>query len=80
MQANIFIIFWIGTNNQNAKITSFKSYCGGLVAPVSDNNPWHYKISWNPRNIVLAGKDGADYLKNGEVVHENYNELFKMLN
>jgi saccharopine dehydrogenase-like NADP-dependent oxidoreductase len=63
--------------NENAKITSFKSYCGGLVAPKSDNNPWHYKISWNPRNIVLAGKDGADYLKNGVFVHENYRELFR---
>src|SRR4029078_294109 len=42
-------------------ITSFKSHCGGLIAPESDNNPWHYKISWNPRNIVLAGKAGAHY-------------------
>ncbi|MEP7110502.1 MAG: saccharopine dehydrogenase C-terminal domain-containing protein, partial [Ferruginibacter sp.] len=30
-------------------VTSFKSHCGGLVAPESDDNPWHYKISWNPR-------------------------------
>jgi saccharopine dehydrogenase-like NADP-dependent oxidoreductase len=30
-------------------IRSFKSHCGGLVAPESDDNPWHYKISWNPR-------------------------------
>src|SRR5215467_3893045 len=44
---------------QGGTITSFKSHCGGLVAPESDDNPWHYKISWNPRNIVLAGKDGA---------------------
>jgi len=36
-------------------ITSFKSYCGGLIAPESDTNPWHYKFSWNPKNIVTAG-------------------------
>jgi saccharopine dehydrogenase-like NADP-dependent oxidoreductase len=42
--------------SQGGNITSFISHCGGLVAPESDDNPWHYKISWNPRNIVLAGK------------------------
>jgi len=46
-------------------ITSFKSHCGGLVAPESDDNPWHYKISWNPRNVVMAGKDGAMYKEDG---------------
>ena len=49
-------------------ITSFKSHCGGLVAPESDDNPWHYKISWNPRNIVMAGQAGAAYKENGQVV------------
>ena len=37
-------------------MVSFASYCGGLVAPASDDNPWHYKLSWNPRNVVLAGQ------------------------
>ena len=41
------------------RITSFKSHCGGLVDPGSDNNPWRYKISWNPRNVIMAGKSGA---------------------
>jgi saccharopine dehydrogenase-like NADP-dependent oxidoreductase len=58
------------------KITSFKSHCGGLVAPESDDNPWHYKISWNPRNIILAGKAGAHYKENGEEIRLKYEELF----
>jgi saccharopine dehydrogenase-like NADP-dependent oxidoreductase len=58
------------------KITSFKSHCGGLVAPESDDNPWHYKISWNPRNVVMAGKAGAEYLSNGKKVIERYEKLF----
>ena len=58
------------------EIVSFKSHCGGLVAPESDDNPWHYKISWNPRNVVLAGKAGAIYLDNGEVINESYEDLF----
>ena len=57
-------------------IHSFKSHCGGLVAPESDDNPWHYKISWNPRNIVLAGKAGAHYRENGEEKKVPYHELF----
>lgn len=57
-------------------ITSFKSHCGGLVAPESDDNPWHYKISWNPRNIIMAGKAGAHYIENGEEKKIPYQELF----
>jgi saccharopine dehydrogenase-like NADP-dependent oxidoreductase len=57
-------------------ITSFKSHCGGLIAPESDDNPWHYKISWNPRNIVMAGKAGAVYKKNNQVIKKNYQEIF----
>jgi saccharopine dehydrogenase-like NADP-dependent oxidoreductase len=58
------------------KVISFKSHCGGLVAPESDNNPWHYKISWNPRNILLAGKSGAHYRENGEEKKMKHEELF----
>lgn len=45
-------------------ITSFKSFCGGLVAPEFDDNPWNYKFTWNPRNVVLAGQATAKYLEN----------------
>ena len=63
-------------HEKGGKITSFKSHCGGLIAPESDNNPWHYKISWNPRNIILAGKAGAIYLEDGATVTKNYPEMF----
>jgi saccharopine dehydrogenase-like NADP-dependent oxidoreductase len=63
-------------NHEGGKITSFQSHCGGLVAPESDDNPWHYKISWNPRNIVLAGKAGAHYIENGHEIKLNHQELF----
>jgi saccharopine dehydrogenase-like NADP-dependent oxidoreductase len=58
------------------RIHSFHSHTGGLVAPESDDNPWHYKISWNPRNVVLAGSAGARYRENGGVVTRRYNDLF----
>lgn len=59
-----------------ADIFSFKSYCGGLIAPESDTNPWHYKISWNPANIINAGKSGAHYILNGFDHHIPYERLF----
>lgn len=62
---------------KGGSITSFKSHCGGLVAPESDNNPWHYKISWNPRNIVMAGSAGAVYKLNDQIIQKPYNRVFE---
>src|SRR4029079_16573087 len=62
--------------SKNGRIISFQSHCGGLVAPESDDNPWRYKISWNPRSVVLAGKSGAHYKENGEEKMLPYEELF----
>jgi saccharopine dehydrogenase-like NADP-dependent oxidoreductase len=61
---------------EGGRITAFRSHCGGLVAPENDDNPWHYKISWNPRNVVLAGKAGAIYKESGKEVEVSYEELF----
>lgn len=61
---------------EGARIQSFYSHCGGLVAPESDDNPWRYKISWNPRNVVLAGKSGAIYKEGGKEKTMEYPNLF----
>ncbi|AUS05641.1 saccharopine dehydrogenase family protein [Pseudotamlana carrageenivorans] len=61
-----------------SEIFAFESYAGGLIAPESDNNPWRYKFTWNPRNVVLAGQYGtAKYLKEGSYKYIHYNQLFK---
>ncbi len=61
---------------KGGQITGFKSHCGGLIAAESDTNPWHYKISWNPRNIILAGKTGALYIESGKKKMLEYNSIF----
>lgn len=63
------------------KITGFKSYCGGLVADEDDgNNPWKYKFSWNPRNVVLAAQGGAaHFLKHGQETVLSYHEVFDQI-
>jgi saccharopine dehydrogenase-like NADP-dependent oxidoreductase len=66
-------------HEQGAELTSFKSYCGGLVAPEYNDNPWGYKFSWNPRNVVLAGQGTAQYIENGEYKYIPYNRLFTQI-
>ena len=58
------------------KLTSFKSFCGGLVHPDYDDNPWNYKFTWNPRNVVLAGQGTAQYIEGGEIKYIPYTKLF----
>ncbi len=62
---------------QGGAIRSFHSYTGGLVAPESDDNPWHYKVTWNPRNVVLAGQGTAQFLEDGKLRYIPYPRLFK---
>jgi saccharopine dehydrogenase-like NADP-dependent oxidoreductase len=63
---------------KGGRLKSFKSYTGGLVAPENDDNPWHYKFSWNPRNVVLAGQGTAQYLEDGKLRYVPYNRLFSL--
>ncbi len=63
---------------RGAEITWFESFTGGLIAPESDDNPWHYKFTWNPRNVVLAGQGGAVKFKhNGRFKYIPYQKLFR---
>ena len=62
---------------RGGRLTSFKSYCGGLLAPESEgDNPWKYKFTWNPRNVVLAGQSTAKFLENGRLRFIPYQQLF----
>ena len=65
-------------SDMGGKITGFESFTGGLVAPESDNNPWNYKFTWNPRNVVLAGQGGAaKFIQEGKYKYIPYNKLFR---
>ncbi|MCS6981019.1 MAG: saccharopine dehydrogenase NADP-binding domain-containing protein [Flavobacteriales bacterium] len=64
---------------EGGTVVSFKSACGGLVAPESDTNPWGYKFTWNPRNVVLAGQGGAAlYREEGQIRLCPAHRLFAM--
>ena len=62
---------------QGGHLTGFISYCGGLLDPASEgDNPWRYKFTWNPRNVVLAGQSTAKYLEEGHLRIIPYQQLF----
>ncbi|MBI9055686.1 MAG: saccharopine dehydrogenase NADP-binding domain-containing protein [Bacteroidales bacterium] len=62
---------------KGGELLAFKSSTGGLVAPEFDNNPWNYKFTWNPRNVVVAGQSVAQYIDHGKYKYVPYNQLFK---
>ena len=63
---------------KGAKLLLFESFCGGLVAPESDNNLWNYKFTWNPRNVVLAGQGGAAmFIQESTYKYIPYHKLFR---
>ncbi len=63
---------------KGGKMHIFESFTGGLIAPESDNNPWNYKLTWNPRNVVLAGQGGAaKFIQEGQFKYIPYHKLFR---
>ncbi len=68
-----------GIRAKGGRITGFKSYCGGLVADEDDgDNPWKYKFSWNPRNVVLAAQGApATFLESGNLKQLPYHRVFE---
>ena len=58
-------------------VKSFESYGGGLPAPDTLSNPMKYVISWNPRNVVMAGENGAQFMENGKIKIIPWHNVFQ---
>ena len=63
-------------SGEGGKILHYYSFCGGLPAPESNDNPYGYKFSWSPRGVVLASRNSARFLENGKVVEIEGKDLF----
>jgi hypothetical protein len=59
------------------RIDSFFSYCGGLPALESNNNPLGYKFSWSPEGAMLAATNDGRYMEHGKVIDVPGDRLFK---
>lgn len=62
---------------RGGEIAAFRSYCGGLPAPQHNDNPFGYKFSWAPRGVLMASRNGAQYLENGRKVTVAPERLFR---
>ena len=63
--------------SEGGKIISFESFTGGLIAPETDpDNPWRYKFTWNPRNVVMAGLGTAKFLEDNQLKYVPHQQLF----
>jgi len=58
------------------KLLSFESFTGGLLAPNTRDNPWDYKFTWNPRNVVMAGQGNVKFIQEGAYKYIPYQKLF----
>lgn len=66
-----------GIKEKGGELLAFETFTGGLVAPESDNNPWNYKFTWNPRNVVLAGQGTVKFIEQGRYKYIPYYKLFR---
>jgi len=64
-------------HDKGGKLVGFISFCGGLPAPEANTNPFGYKFSWSPTGVLLAGKNSAQYLQDGEEVFIPSEKLFE---
>ncbi len=62
--------------SEGGRVRGFRSSTGGLPAPADNDNPWGYKFSWSPRGVLMAGRNAAKWLEDGELVEVPGEDLF----
>ncbi len=63
---------------KSLELTAFETFTGGLLAPNNSKyNPWEYKFTWNPRNVVLAGTGVVKFMQEGKFKFIPYHKLFR---
>ncbi len=62
--------------SEGGTIRGFLSYGSAVPEPDENLNPLKYYITWNPMNVVLAGKAGALYMENGKKKLLSHCEVF----
>lgn len=59
------------------RIMGFRSYGSGIPAKDQESNPLQYVITWNPRNVVMAGFEGAQYMENKKIKIVPFHQVFQ---
>ena len=53
--------------DRDGRVVSYESYGSGVPDPAAVDNPFSYAITWNPRNVVMAGQEGALFRRDGRL-------------
>jgi len=61
----------------NYELIGFESFTGGLLEPNTNDNPWQYKFTWNPSNVVTAGQGYVKFIQHGRYKYIPYQRLFR---
>ncbi len=64
-------------HDKGGKIEEFYSFCGALVAPEVEKNPFNYKFTWAPKGVVMASNNDGKYLRKGVEKYIPTEDLFK---
>lgn len=64
-------------HKKGGNIEEFYSFTGALVAPEVEKNPFNYKFTWAPKGVVMASKNDGHYLRRGEEIYVEPEDLFK---
>ncbi|HCX24560.1 MAG: saccharopine dehydrogenase [Flammeovirgaceae bacterium] len=63
--------------SEGHELTAFETFTGGLLANDDQlDNPWKYKFTWNPRNVVLAGTGNVKFIQEDRYKYIPYHRLF----
>ena len=63
-------------HDEGGRIASFCSYGSGIPAPDQEHNPLKYVVTWNPRNVVMSGENGAQFMEDGMIKIVPYHHVF----
>lgn len=58
-------------------VKSFSSWCGALPSLEANTNPWGYKLSWSPGDLLHACVRPSHYLRNGKEIFVPAEEVFQ---
>jgi len=58
------------------RVVRFRSYGSGIPAPNQPQHRLRYAVTWDPRNVVMAGFEGAQYMEDGNIKIVPFHHVF----
>ncbi|TVR78269.1 MAG: saccharopine dehydrogenase [Chitinophagaceae bacterium] len=62
--------------SEGGEFKGFETFTGGLLANGQNPNPWNYKFTWNPKNVITGGQGVVHFIQEGRFKYIPYHRLF----